>query len=875
MFVKLIVVGGQASRRGVKLTLPAFIGRSREADLTIGHAKVSRKHCELYEYETALAVRDNKSLNGTLVNDQKITEAVVKPGDLLTVGPLTFEVQYEHDGDFPTLGHAASGGDESEEAAFDFLAGDDDDDGDEVPNFEATAPSADPSEDFDPGWLDDDEEDSGPQAKQTGSRPPAAKASSPASAAEKAPAKKALQKKKPNAQPAASKPATRKPNAKKPASKPAPTKQPAPASTAAPRTTESKKPKAKKPKPKKAGDGAFGKRPSLMEAAGFDEAPTIAAPEPERARRDRQPRPSDGAASGGKKSPSSSTTPPGKPVPAEAAAKQPVAAEPKPAAPVEDLPGGMADALPLETLPLETQPLENRTPEVPPELDTAAPSDSDLGEISWEPSETELPDDDEEFFAAEAIESADQPEIADVDTAAKDPTDNDAVVSAEQQVTVEESSSEEPPAPATTAILSGEAATQHPLPGGHRPDADGDDDITLATTDAGELDLDKFSDDEEIWPLEAPPADEPPQEMERPIEAADPSPSLDESEPVSASGTAEHAIADDAVDLDVPTTESSGLDLSDLDLSELAVAEVGDPQAADPAANPEPTAETPEVAEGTSVEDVGVEDVGVEDVDAEEIEAQNDAINEIAPAAASTAPDDVGEDVESEDEAPAFDFVEASGNDDTAVDDSAASSPSGEAPDFELPVDQATSPATGDQSSQPTPAGTSGGKWWSPKSWFGSKKKSSDGGSNKPAVAALPTAVSEPVSDPGEEEIVEFPIEDATEILPHDTDSTTEDPQSLDVVHESPQTLSFETMESPDETPSELSDDLDSDNVESGDSKAEKMGPTFEFPGDDDDSEDQDAAEQRARDDEQVEHAEAEEGDEALGDFFKQLRLDD
>jgi pSer/pThr/pTyr-binding forkhead associated (FHA) protein len=40
-------------------------------------------------------VRDLGSLNGTFVNNQRITEAAVEPGELLTVGTVTFRAIYE------------------------------------------------------------------------------------------------------------------------------------------------------------------------------------------------------------------------------------------------------------------------------------------------------------------------------------------------------------------------------------------------------------------------------------------------------------------------------------------------------------------------------------------------------------------------------------------------------------------------------------------------------------------------------------------------------------------------------------------------------------------------------------------------------------
>lgn len=103
MNARLIVVEGKASRKAVPLKLPTTIGRSRQADVKVGHASVSRVHCQLYELDGALVVRDMGSLNGTFIDGVRITECVLKPGDRLTVGPLTFVAEYEHHGDFPVL----------------------------------------------------------------------------------------------------------------------------------------------------------------------------------------------------------------------------------------------------------------------------------------------------------------------------------------------------------------------------------------------------------------------------------------------------------------------------------------------------------------------------------------------------------------------------------------------------------------------------------------------------------------------------------------------------------------------------------------------------------------------------------------------------
>jgi hypothetical protein len=95
MQAKLVVVGGRANRREIPLRLPLTVGRARECDLVVEHRTVSHSHCELFERDGWLCVRDNGSLNGTLVGTSRVTEAIVKPGDRLTIGPLVFEAAYD------------------------------------------------------------------------------------------------------------------------------------------------------------------------------------------------------------------------------------------------------------------------------------------------------------------------------------------------------------------------------------------------------------------------------------------------------------------------------------------------------------------------------------------------------------------------------------------------------------------------------------------------------------------------------------------------------------------------------------------------------------------------------------------------------------
>jgi predicted component of type VI protein secretion system len=92
---KLVVVGGDVKTEEIKLRLPSTIGRGRGTSIVLPHPLVSRQHCELYEQDGQLMVRDLGSLNGTFVNNQKVAEAPVSPGELLTIGTVTFRAVYE------------------------------------------------------------------------------------------------------------------------------------------------------------------------------------------------------------------------------------------------------------------------------------------------------------------------------------------------------------------------------------------------------------------------------------------------------------------------------------------------------------------------------------------------------------------------------------------------------------------------------------------------------------------------------------------------------------------------------------------------------------------------------------------------------------
>lgn len=90
----LILVRPGSQKREVPLNrAKSVIGRRDDCQIRIPLSSVSRQHCELVQSGDRLSVRDLGSSNGTFVNREKVVEKVLKPGDLLAVGPCVFVVR--------------------------------------------------------------------------------------------------------------------------------------------------------------------------------------------------------------------------------------------------------------------------------------------------------------------------------------------------------------------------------------------------------------------------------------------------------------------------------------------------------------------------------------------------------------------------------------------------------------------------------------------------------------------------------------------------------------------------------------------------------------------------------------------------------------
>jgi predicted component of type VI protein secretion system len=94
-FQLVVVQGGRSATPAVKLGAGATtVGRQEDCQFRIASSMVSRKHCQIFEQEGQLFVKDLGSSNGTVVNGKKVVDQLaLSAGDRLTIGPVTFRVE--------------------------------------------------------------------------------------------------------------------------------------------------------------------------------------------------------------------------------------------------------------------------------------------------------------------------------------------------------------------------------------------------------------------------------------------------------------------------------------------------------------------------------------------------------------------------------------------------------------------------------------------------------------------------------------------------------------------------------------------------------------------------------------------------------------
>jgi DNA-binding NtrC family response regulator len=87
----LQVIGGPDSGTRFEIEQSARIGARPLADIVLADAKVSGLHCEI-SIGDALRVRDLGSKNGTFVGPVRILDALLAPGDVVTIGGTRMQV---------------------------------------------------------------------------------------------------------------------------------------------------------------------------------------------------------------------------------------------------------------------------------------------------------------------------------------------------------------------------------------------------------------------------------------------------------------------------------------------------------------------------------------------------------------------------------------------------------------------------------------------------------------------------------------------------------------------------------------------------------------------------------------------------------------
>lgn len=97
MFGSLIPLGG-----GDPIPLPdpkkkkqLLIGRRESCDIVLRFANVSAHHAQLVNEGGYWYLRDLQSRNGVKVNDQRVSEKRVDPGDLLAIAKHKYRIDYD------------------------------------------------------------------------------------------------------------------------------------------------------------------------------------------------------------------------------------------------------------------------------------------------------------------------------------------------------------------------------------------------------------------------------------------------------------------------------------------------------------------------------------------------------------------------------------------------------------------------------------------------------------------------------------------------------------------------------------------------------------------------------------------------------------
>lgn len=100
MDAKLVMFRQDGTRRDFPL-LPGVttIGRKDDSSIVIPLSMVSRRHAEVVVTPEGISLRDLGAANGTYLNNRRIQEEELEPGDQIVIGPVVFTVQIDGEPD--------------------------------------------------------------------------------------------------------------------------------------------------------------------------------------------------------------------------------------------------------------------------------------------------------------------------------------------------------------------------------------------------------------------------------------------------------------------------------------------------------------------------------------------------------------------------------------------------------------------------------------------------------------------------------------------------------------------------------------------------------------------------------------------------------
>ncbi|MFO1488187.1 MAG: FHA domain-containing protein [Verrucomicrobiota bacterium] len=105
---KLVVQSAENKGRSYELKVDkTTVGRVEDNTFQIPDASISSHHCEVLLRGSEVVIKDLNSTNGTFINDEKISESVLKPGQRLRLGQVEISLE-TGDGPAPAPAPTAS-----------------------------------------------------------------------------------------------------------------------------------------------------------------------------------------------------------------------------------------------------------------------------------------------------------------------------------------------------------------------------------------------------------------------------------------------------------------------------------------------------------------------------------------------------------------------------------------------------------------------------------------------------------------------------------------------------------------------------------------------------------------------------------------------